>query len=536
MRSRWVLPFLLAAVILAPLRVRAEEPAPQWVVVTVPAFRAAVEPLCEHRKSQGFRVVAVHTTDVLTGKEILAGDARKLRDHVNKLCRDYQGPSSVLLVGAVEAGRLTGAENKVLPPLRGRVSRMKGEPSDNGYGCPGDGLVPTVAVGRFPARSEEECRAMVAKTLAHERDDRPGAWRRRLTVLAGVPAFNPLVDKLVEGLALARFDRIDPCWCGQALYHNEQSRFCVPDDRLHDRAVEMVQEGQAFTLYLGHSNAEGLWGGRARYLDRDDWASVKMVHGGIFATFGCLGCQLSGPDGEGYGLAAVRNPNGPVAVLGSHGICFAAMVELAADGLFESLFTGKPPDRLGDAWLCLKSGLASRKVEPLTFRLLDTVDGDAKIPLAEQRLEHVEMLVLLGDPALRLPTMSADVRLTVADAVAPGKSVTVQGEVPARLAGAKVRVTLERPPSSEPDDLLPLPATGGERSRAMLANHEKANRFVLASAEVAERDGRFEVMLPLPKTLPWKRLLVRAYAGTERQEGIGVLLLPIPSTPAAGPP
>ena len=50
------------------------------------------------------RRTVVVTTDVLSADEIRAGDGRKLRERVNKLCRDYDGPSYVLLVGAVEAG------------------------------------------------------------------------------------------------------------------------------------------------------------------------------------------------------------------------------------------------------------------------------------------------------------------------------------------------------------------------------------------------------------------------------------------------
>src|SRR5262249_33807767 len=207
----------------------------------------------------------------------------------------------------------------------------------------------------------------------------------------------PPVDRLVESQAMARFDKLAPAWRGQALYQNPQSGFCVPDEQLHDRAVEYVKAGQAFTLYLGHSNARGLWGNGARFLDRDDWAKLTIKRGsGVFATFGCNGCQLSGEDGEGYGVAAMRNPNGPAAVFGSHGICFAAMVQLASDGLFKSAFAGELPERLGEAWLGLKAGLAKGKIDALTYRLLDGVDGDKRIPQATQRQEHLEMFVLLG--------------------------------------------------------------------------------------------------------------------------------------------
>jgi hypothetical protein len=522
MMRRW---WLLALFLLLPAAVRAADTPPaQWIVVTAPAFRDTMEPLCQQRKAQGMLVSVLQTSDLLSEKEVLAGEAAPLRERVNQLCRDAKGPSYVVLVGAVEAGKLDNPAKKVLPPLRGTAGRMKGQPSDNGYGCPGDDLVPSVAVGRLPARTVDECRAMVAKTVAYERDSRPGGWRREVTVLAGMPAFNPFVDKMVEGQALARFDRIHPSWSGRALYQNAQSRFAVPDDRLHAKALDLVQGGQAFTVYLGHSSAEGLWAGRARFLDRDDWATVKITRGpGVFATFGCNGCQQTGPNGEGYGVAAVRNPDGPVAVTGSHGICFAAMVELAAEGLFENLFAAQPPERIGDAFLRLKANLATGKIDPLTFKLLDAVDGDSRIPLADQRREHLEIFLLLGDPALKLPVLPLDVKLSAAPKVAAGETITVQGELPERLAGARVRLTLERPVSSEPADLQPLPPAGEEHDRIMLANHDRANRFDLADRELTAADTHFEASLDVPAKLPWPKLFLRAYACTDRQDGLGVL-------------
>src|SRR5439155_13076912 len=135
----------------------------------------------------------------------------------------------------------------------------------------------------------------------------------------------PFVDALVERMAVARFDHMAPCWSGRCVYTSEQSRFCVPDGLLHERSLDLVRQGQALTLYLGHSDARGFYAGRARFLDREDWGTLEMPSGGVFASFGCLGCQLSGRDGEGYGVAAVRNPKGPAAVLGAQGICYAAM-------------------------------------------------------------------------------------------------------------------------------------------------------------------------------------------------------------------
>lgn len=513
MTRRIGIALIIALVATVPLA--AAPPQDQWVVVVPPGLRAAVEPLARHRRAEGFAVVEVSSTDSV-GPE-------RLRDHLARLCRDFPGPTSILLAGSLDQ----------VPPLSGTAGRMKGEPSDNGYGLPGDDLLPTVAVGRLPARTAEELRAMVAKVLAQEQDRRPGAWRRRLTVLAGAPEFHPLVDAAVERLAIAQLARIDPSWSGRALYHNPQSRFYLPDELCHDRARAYVEEGQALTLYLGHSNAPGFYANRARYLDRDDWAQLAIRQGpGLFATFGCLGCQLKGPDGEGYGVAAIRNPRGPAAVVGSHGICFAAMVKLASEAFTESLLGPKPPERLGAAWLALKRGLAKGRIDPLTYRLLDAADGDPKVPQDAQRREHLEMFLLLGDPALRLPRIPDDITFEVIGDARPGGQLRVTGQAPARLEGATVRLTAERPRESEPAEPIVVPPTGPERRNVLVERHERANVFVVAEAGTTVREGRFEAVLELPRALPWRRVTVRVAAATARDEALRCRVLEVPERPA----
>jgi hypothetical protein len=528
--SRAGLVLLVASLLPIQVHAAVAPPSRQWIVVTAPAFRAAVEPLCQARRSQGLRVVVVTTTDVLTRAELRAGQAGQLRDHVRALCRAHHGNSSVLLVGAVESV----FDDRVVPPLRGTIGRMKDQPTDAPYGCPDGGRLPSVAVGRFPARTALEARSMVARTLAFERAGAiPGAWKRRLTVLAGIPAYNPLVDRLVENMAMARFARIHPAWTGRALYTNPLSRFCVPDRLLRTQALELLRQGQAFTFYLGHSNAAGLYGGPAAFLDRDDWGKAILPHGGgVFVTFGCNGCQLEGIDGEGYGLVAIRNPHGPAAVVGSHGICFAAMAQLGGDGLFKEAFQGRLPCRLAAAWLALLEGVARGKIDFLSYRLLDAVDGDPRIPQATQRQEHLEMFVLLGDPALRLPLVRDDVILNTPNTVRPGTSLVVAGHLPAGLEAARVEVSLERSAASVPADLAPLPGNPGPaRDRVLLANHERANRFVVTRASTTARDGQFRLVLEVPPSLPMTRATLRVYAVTRSDEALTVRRLKVRKGP-----
>jgi hypothetical protein len=508
------------------LPARAREPAkPQWLVVTAPAFRDAIEPLCEHRKKQGLQVVVVQTTDVLTAKEVLAVDGRKLRERVRKICRESRGPHYMLLVGDTGVSKLDEREKKVVPPLRGTTGRMKEKLTDHGYGCLGESLVPEAAVGRLPARSVAEAKQMVAKTLAFEDGNRPGGWRRRLTVLAGAPGFGPVVDKMVESLAFSRLGQLDGIWEGRAIYQNPSSIFNLPDDQLHKRARDYVEAGQALVIYLGHSNALGLYGGGAHFLDRDDWGKLGIREGGgVFVTFGCYGCQLL-PE-ESYGVAAIRNPRGPVAVVGSLGECFSTMALPAAEATIAACAGTRLPDRLAEPWLKLHQGIAAEKTNDVFYGLLDLADGNPRIPRGTQRHEHLEMFILFGDPALKLPQVPVDIKLTCKDEVQPGKTVLVAGELPARLMNARLSLTVQRPLNSQPVDLEPLPKEpASARDRAVLANHERANRFAVASAEFKAREGRFEVKLKLPAKLPWPRLTVRVYAEAGKADGLGLLVL-----------
>ena len=225
--------------------------------------------------------------------------------------------------------------------------------------------------------------------------------------------------------------------------------------------------------------------------------------------------------GEGY--AARHGPKSAwprgVARLARHLLCRHG--QLAADGFVEPFFARSRRARLGPCWLSLKAGLANKAVNPITFAVLDAVDGDGKI--RQHAAEHLEMFMLLGDPALVLATIPATLKLKTPETLEAGEVLSVEGTAPAALEGAAVRVSLERPLASTPTDLQPLrDLAGADRARAMLANHERANAFVLVVADVKVKDGRFAVSLKPPAKLPWKELTLRAYAATEKAEGMGV--------------
>jgi len=493
---------LLACLLVgARLWAAAVPPADQWIVVVAPAYRDAMQPLIAHRQAQGLRVV------------VLAPEKpADLRKRLAALYKTYPGRSHLLLVGAVHSLDA----RRQLEPCEGTLSRMLGQPTDAPYGCVDGSRLPTVAVGRFPARDEGECRAMVRKTLALERAG-PGAWKQQLRVLAGVPAFNPAVDRVVESLAFARLERLAPTWSGQALYTSPSSRFSLAEKEVTPATRELLAQPHLVTLYLGHSDESGLYAGaEMAWLTREDFAKLRMANGGVFFTFGCLGAQLRGAGGEGYALAAIRNPQGPAGVLGSSGICFAAMVQLATERLLQRAFAERLPATFGECWLACLEGIAQGKMDWLTYQILDRVDGNPKIPQAIQRQEHLEMFVLLGDPALRLPRVPDDIAWRAPSVVTPGQLLTLDGKLPERLRGAEVHLELARTPASVPQGLQVV--TPERREEIRRSNFSRANQFRLAETNTAAQGRDFSVCLQLPQSLPWPRVIIRLRASTAQAE------------------
>jgi hypothetical protein len=342
------------------------------------------------------------------------------------------------------------------------------------------------------------------------------------------PSQKSLAAWFIQSTGTIRLKQAYPTWSIRSIFDCPDSPFCLPRDKIEETSIRYLQEGELFSFYLGHSSPQGLWSDGLRYLTREEWAKLKIPRGqGVYFTCSCHACQLEGKNGEGYGIYAMRNPNGPTAVIGAHDKSYSAMGQLALAGIMP--FFSKPPEsaRLADYWLLVQEGLERGKIEDWIFRVCDMADGsNGLIPLDVQRKEHMEMWMLLGDPALKLTTVLADIRLKTADAAIPGKTITVNGTLPERLKNTKVCVTLERSLESSPADLPKLPEQPSKaRDELMVKNHLRANDFVLTRQVIEPNGIEFSCTLDLPKKLPWPRIVVKAYAENESDAACGAIFV-----------
>ena len=182
-----------------------------------PDFLDAMTPLIDHRREEGFHVVVIKTTDVLSGEQIKRGEAVPLRDHLSKICNQASEKSFILLVGAYKCTGSIAPEKTIVPPLHGTIGRMRGQPSDNGYGCLGEDAMPAVAVGRFPSRSIKETELMVRKTLDMEKESIVDLWQNRLVVILGHPGGGSPTEKrlaewCIQSVGQSRLSQLHPSW------------------------------------------------------------------------------------------------------------------------------------------------------------------------------------------------------------------------------------------------------------------------------------------------------------------------------------
>ena len=309
---------LAAAVLLGLVGVaHGEEPAKaRWIVVAAPGLRDAVEPLIKLRKAEGMEVFVARSGEGQKGAETI-------REGIAALLKEWKGTSYVLLVGAAKAAPGEDETQMVVPPLVGTIGRMKGEPSDNGYGMPAEkDVMPTVAVGRLPAHSAKELREKVAAIIDAEASMPLADHRNAIGLIIGDPggrdeAERELAAQAVTGQFQKMMQRVHPAWSTKALIDVKDSPWGVPADRLRETAKAVARSGM-LTVYAGHSGADGMYSQRRALMMREDWASIDC-HLSVFVSCGCFGMQYQDSrngKGEGYAIAALRNPRGPVAAIG----------------------------------------------------------------------------------------------------------------------------------------------------------------------------------------------------------------------------
>ncbi len=386
---------LLACSLLLPGETRS----PDTVVVVPPAFQDVLRPWLDYRRNQGHEIALM--TD--------CGSAAEIRAGIRRLAGEG-GLRSVVLVGDVTDDQF-GTPTHFAPA---KVNVQWGSESeiatDNWFADLDDDRLPDLAVGRLSASSPGELATIVRKILAYEQLGGEGDWQRRLNFVAGVGGFGPVVDSVLE-TATKKFltEGIPAEYSISMTYASWRSPYCPDPRRFHDTVVNRFNEGCLFWVYIGHGQRTFLDrirvpGATYRILDTDDVPKLQSGERSPIAIF--LSCYAGAFDEQRVCLAEemLRSGAGPVAVFAGSRVTMPYAMAVMGSELMEEYFGTRRPT-LGELCMHAKRQMAAEAGGEGNRQLLDAlakVISPTPDQLRDERLEHVLLFNLLGDPLLRL--------------------------------------------------------------------------------------------------------------------------------------
>ena len=509
------------------------------VVVCPSLFLSALEPWVQHRTAQGHNIVIIPTSRHLSA----------VHDRIRQVAEDGHVRYIVLIGDAppiterFDNGRpddkpLDVREPRTVPThyVPAKINVLWGSESeiatDNPYADFDGDRLPDAAIGRLTADTPSELSVIVRKIIDYENCRDFGPWRRRLNFVAGVGGFGAMTDKALEVGVKALITRGIPApYATTMTYGSWRSPYCPDPKDFHRHLVDRLNEGCLYWVYIGHGHVrqlDRLWvpDGEYHIFDLHDVSKLACRKGLPIAFF--MACYTGAFDASTDCLAEemLRHPGAPVAVIAGSRVTMPYGMAVLGMEMLDAHFQDDSVT-LGDVFLRAKrrvagngsasNGSAGNGVNNEYRQALDLLAkalSPVKTDLAGERLEHLQLFNLLGDPLLRIPK---PVKLDVqsATSVRAGELLEIEGQCLVNGRGlvngrATVELTVRR------DRLRFRPPIRSTYSSASDATaqyddvYRQANDSCYVRVQTTVRDGRFEAMLKVPPEA-WGECQVRVF-------------------------
>ncbi|MGQ9492029.1 MAG: C25 family cysteine peptidase [Anaerolineae bacterium] len=273
------------------------------IVVMVPAFREALQPLVTARQAQGLRVAVVDVEQVYDTFNFGRAGPEAIRALVQYALAHWTPPAPRFLLLAGDAsydprGYLGGTERDLVPTQTVFTTFSGWTSSDvwHALSDEGPGARPALAVGRLPAQTAEQLANMVAKILAYERQEAPVAWRKTALLIADndEPGFAEETREFIDRLAGYTADEV--------LIAGDGSAAC-------NTLLQAFAAGRGLIGYFGHGSMTS-WA-KEKILGVDDAEKLNNRDRlPIVFTVTCLSGLFEHPTTPSLGEALLRAKNG----------------------------------------------------------------------------------------------------------------------------------------------------------------------------------------------------------------------------------
>ncbi len=349
-----------------------------YIMITIPEFTEAVQPLITHRQNQGLRTMLVTVDDIY--REFSEGlpNPQAIKDFLSYAYRHWTKPAPryVTLFGSAtflykDEYKEDGKKHTLVPTYF-TATRYGVTPDDNWFvSVDGDDRLADMAIGRLPAKNIQDANVIVEKILAYENNfnDPP---RRVLLVADRGAEFRSASDQLEPFLEKRRS-------FAYKVYLDDYGK----DTKLAtQQIIDYVNEGVSIVQYVGHGHIE-LWS--ASNLFNND-SLISLANEGNYTfmiALNCLNAYFSDmlKDSLGENFITIDKKGG-IASFSSSGFGYLWEYQLLNDYWYRSVFI--------DGQTILGDTVTAAKVTAFSY-------GASR--------DILSTLILLGDPAtnLRLP-------------------------------------------------------------------------------------------------------------------------------------
>ncbi len=384
---------LTAAVLFlfASLSAEADEK-PLWLAVGPADFLKAIEPLAEHRRSEGMETILTSASP-----EKAVAEAPRT-------------PSFLVLVGDDAPG---GASQPWYVPTARRPFHGWGDvhrpdfASDFAWGGLDDRGVPCVATGRLPVRTAEEAAALAAKILAWEKQP---ATSLSLPMWAGDPLYAPEYTERFMNFLFNQVQRNAPAWLEPwVLSGDAKHSLAGPFTQQARLFNERTARGAIFTGMIGHGLTDHFLSLRLGrnligYGVNDARGLTEGAPRPPHVIFACQAGKFTLAKGRCLAEELVMAPAGPV-------VCIAATEDshplpnfYTATSLLQRVKATEGVARFGTLWLDAQRA-ARRRHDTLYELLLRDAEGRLKKGSADVELlktDQAALYAIMGDPATRV--------------------------------------------------------------------------------------------------------------------------------------
>jgi len=488
--------FLAVALLAGPvgskyLRRDLEKLTAEYLIVAPPVFAESLDVHCDHRP-KAFRVAIARTDDI----ETMFG---KGPEGIAKLVASAK-PRFLLLAAAADRLPTFRQKSAYTSDLFASDADLA---SDHPFGT---------VTGRFPARTADELRAMIEKTLEYETTLGGGRWQKRISFITGQGNFGPLIDPILEHqFAAVVTDQVPSAYDIETAYAKLSSKYCPHPEKFGENAVRMLNEGALVYAYVGHGTRDQFddfrWNGFSLpVLEAKDAKNVSVKEGlPIMIVIACNTGEYDNPIGECIGETLFKRRHGPVAFIGATRVTQPYGNALLGQKMVEQFLVRKAPT-VGEALFAAKEGVMAEDASPFR-KQADAVAGLVQGPgsLGPMRRDVILHYNLLGDPAVAIRRPENGISLEAHGFPGPGRTFSVTGT--AKTGPVEITVECLRSKFCHPVDLA------GETLEKQLARrYVNANDKVVARGKPDVADGAFEAEITLPRDLKPGRYFLKAWA------------------------